>query len=121
MKQAIDINGVIRVFCALSGESGTDDKSAVVCRSAADTICRWLKSDVEYLPEMSRLCYAAGCLAYYRYILLDSVSGVQSFKSGDITVDTGGKNLESAKVILDQAVCDISPLLEERRFAFRRT
>ena len=120
MNGCIDINGVLEVYRSLSGESELDGRAAVLCRSAADTLTRQMKSDCECMQEMPRLCDAAGCLAYYRGVLAESAGGVDSFKAGDLTVRCGEETVEAARKLYVEAFASISDLLFNRNFAFRR-
>lgn len=119
MQRLIDINGVVKVFKSLSGLDTADDKCAAVCRSAASSIARILRQDIDLPAEMPRLCWAAGCLAYYRYELAEEVGGVSGFKAGDITIDCERGGSAAARVLYEQAIEDISDLLIARKFAFR--
>ncbi len=120
MKGVIDINGVIEVYTALSGRSAEDGKAGILCRSAAETLLRQLKSDCDCIREMGRLCYAAGCLAYYRGLLLDTAEGSDSFKAGDVTVTAGENTEEAARRLYTDAFASIRDLLCSGDFAFRR-
>lgn len=120
MQHLIDINGVVKVFKSLSGLDATEDKCAMICKSATATISRLIKPDCDVVAEMPRLCYAAGCLAYYRFTLADEINGVTGFRAGDVSIDCSNGGSTAAKVLYEQAIHDISDLLIEKRFAFRR-
>ena len=115
----VDINGVIKVFKALSGIDMTDERAVAVCRSSTATLARIIKPEIDLASEMPRICYAAGCLAYYRYELANEIGSVTDFKVGDITVGSSG-SASAARVLYEQALADIGDLLIERSFAFRR-
>ena len=119
MQCPIDINGVVKVFKALSDLEVLDGRAASVCKSAAVTIARVVKPECDLAAEMPRICYAAACLAYYRYELVDEMGGVQSFKAGDVTINSAG-SAAGARVLYEQALADIGDLLIDRKFAFRR-
>lgn len=120
MQHLIDINGVVKVFKSLSGLDASDSKCSTLCKSAAATIGRIIKRDCDIVAEMPRLSFAAGCLAYYRFTLTDEINGVTGFRAGDISVDSSNGGSNAARILYEQAISDISDLLIEKRFAFRR-
>ena len=120
MQRLIDINGVVKVFKVLSGLDAKDDKSATFCKSAAATISRIINPNCDIPAEMPRICYAAACLAYYRYTLCDEINGVSGFKAGDISIDCERGGSEAARILYEQAIGDIGDLLIEKKFTFRR-
>lgn len=120
MQHSIDINSVVKVFKSLSGLDATEDKCAVICKSAANTISRLIRPDCDFVAEMPRLTFAAGCLAYYRFSLTDEINGVTGFSAGDISIDCSNGGSAAAKILYEQAMSDMSDLLIEKRFAFRR-
>ncbi|MBR5452065.1 MAG: hypothetical protein IKV36_03610 [Clostridia bacterium] len=120
MQHHIDMSSVVKVFKSLSGLDATQDKCAVICKSAANTISRLIKPDCDVVAEMPRITFAAAALAYYRFTLTDEINGVTGFSAGDISIDCSNGGSSAAKVLYEQAMSDISDLLIEKRFAFRR-
>lgn len=118
MTHSIDINGVLEAYLALSGAQTVDEQAALLCRGEAYMLCRLLKRDCDCVKEMPRLVYAAAAGAFYRRLLLDTASDVETFKASDVAVTTGKEPLMAARELADRAMADIEDLLVPRRFAF---
>ena len=118
---SIDTNGVLEVFRVLSGLDEFDDRVAVLCRNAGLSVSRMIQPERFTVADMSRVCYAAGCLAYYRYTLLAGESDITGFKAGDVTVKTENSATAIARELYEGAMNSIRDLFAERSFAFRRT
>lgn len=117
---AIDIDKVIDAFNNLAEKNIASD-NPYFCLSAAESVQRSIKENCDVLSNMNALCYAAGCEAYYRYLLTVSADETAGFKAGDITVEsTTAETVENAKKLVDLAFSDIATLLKPKRFAFRK-
>ncbi len=119
MTHSIDLSSVIDVFRSLSKTDDLDDRAAVICRSAKDTIERQIKKDINCALHANRLSFAAGCLAFYRYVLSESANVISGFTLGDLKVQCDEKSIEAAKNIYLEAFGSISDLLVTRTFSFR--
>lgn len=117
MEYKININRVVDVFLSLSDDVELGD-GRVFCLSATDTVQSWLDLNKEPQKHDYEICYAAGTIAFYRYIL--KLSGnADTFKAGDITVtDCSEKTVDYAKQLMSDALLSIEPYLKSRRFAF---
>ncbi len=120
MNYKISIDRVVDAFLVLAGDKALSD-GRVLCRTSAETLESWLNPNKEYEDFIGSICYAAACMAFYRYTLKASGS-TQSIKAGDITVnDVSEKTVGYAKSLMDDAVGAIEHLLKSKRFAFVKT
>lgn len=116
----IDIDKVIDVFNSLAGEEVASEYPHF-CFSAVTCVYGKLKGGCDIYSNMNPLCYAAGCEAYYRYLLAVSTDTNFGFRAGEITVEQNiEEKLKNAEKLLQSAYADISHLLKPKRFAFRR-
>lgn len=119
MKHSIDINRVIDVFRSISKAEEIDERAAVFCHSAKETIERQLKVNCDIATNQGRLSYAAGALAFYRYVLSEAANMSASFSAGDLKIASDKNSIEAAKNMYIQSYNAISDLLLERSFSFR--
>lgn len=116
----IDINGVLEVFAALSGVKEINERDAVLCEGARTSVENVLKSGVDLAANMKRLCYAAGCKAFYRKAITTTAeSDVESFGVGDVDIKLGRDFERAALELYRGAMQDISDLVAAKRFEFR--
>ena len=120
MDYTISIDTVVDMFLYMAGDGSLND-GKVFCRTAADTVNSWLDPKKELAPHDREICYAAACIAFYRYTLKASC-GCDTVKAGDITVTDGSENTVAyAKALMSDAVQAVSALFKPRRFAFLGT
>lgn len=117
MSYRVSIDKTVDMFLTLSGEKGKE-YGRVFCRTAAETVSGFLNSREELAAHDSEICYAAACIAFYRYTLkISTESG--TLKAGDITVtDCSEKTTASAEKMMREALRAIEPLCKPKRFAF---
>lgn len=111
MNTCLNANEVAQVFGALTGGAAAGE-AALLCKSAAESICGRLRGGVDIAKNHTALCYAAGCLAAYRYAMKNELDPQPEFKAGDISVKARPSSLESAKALLDDAIADIRCLFK---------
>lgn len=118
MINSLPTDRVCEVFCTLSGESDAAAYGAL-CHSAAQSIINRTKPSAQPDRWQDALCYAAGCLAYYRYCLSSGEDSVTSYKAGDMTVnsDTTARK-EAARELFEDALAALDGCIKER-FCFR--
>lgn len=120
MDYEISIDRVLEIFTSLADDA-EEEKGAVFCRSAASAMNEWLDPKKELSKHDYSICYAAACMAYYRFTL-NTAGGSADMKAGDITVrEHPGEKVSFAERQLKEALVDIAPLLRSRRFAFIKT
>ena len=118
MINSLPIDRVYEVFCTLSGESDATP-FGVLCNSAVTTLLGRVKPSASHNEWEERLCYAAGCLAFYRYCLSVGSDNVESYKAGDMTINSDvSLKKEGAKALLGDAFAALSGCLRDG-FCFR--
>ncbi len=118
MINSLPSDRIIEIFCSLSGE---DDNTAFapLCSAAADTLLLRVKPTASRSRFEQPLCYAAACLAFYRYTLVQSTDSVFDCKAGDISVKADPAAVrESARELLRDALSAIDGCLKSC-FSFR--
>lgn len=109
MIKSLPCERIREVFSALSQQE--DANEVLIAAAAEGILCRIKKSadpDIWTRP----LCYAAGCLAYYRFCLSANADNTTAFKAGDITVNTDSSiSLSAAERLLGEAMESIRPVL----------
>lgn len=117
-KYRISADRVMGIYKSLTGEEKIGSDGGEFCRTAVNVMQRWLKDSAEAAPYDDLLCYAAACMAYYRYVLKSSVTA-SDLKAGDISIiDCSEKAVSYAKALYDDAIADVEFLLKPKRFAF---
>lgn len=112
----MNIENVLLIFGSLSGLDAENAlKYRPICESSAGTITARVKNIS--LCDSRRLEYAAAVMAYYRYTL---TLGNEDITVGEVSVKQPQKRIESAKMLLQQALADISDIYEDRDFVFER-
>lgn len=118
MINSLPSDKVLRLFCSLSGEEDTA-LYASLCSAAVDTLLLKVKPSASRLRFEQPLCYAAACLAFYRYTLAQSSDIMTDCKAGDITVRVDpAAARESARELLSDALAALDGCLKTR-FSFR--
>lgn len=117
MDKSLSIDKIIDVFTALSGGDCKDPE--IYCNPSKAAVEANILPDCDVQANMISLCYAAGCMAYYKYTLRTVRERIPNFKAGDITVsDNSDSVLESARLLMLDAIKDISHLMRSKRFSF---
>ncbi len=111
MNTCLNANEVAQVFGALTGGAAAGE-AALLCKSAAESICGRLSDGADIAKNHAALCYAAGCLAAYRFRIKNELDPQPEFKAGDISVKPSGTSLEAAKQLLDDALSGIRHLFK---------
>ncbi|MEG1886725.1 MAG: hypothetical protein RR177_01240, partial [Oscillospiraceae bacterium] len=119
MDISLDRNLILEVFASLSECNGAT--ASPFCDSAKLSTERMLRDDCDIYNNMCALCYAAGCMAFYRYTVKTAIEDTPSFKAGDLSItQSTEKNITFARMLLCDALDDVRDLLKAKRFAFRR-
>ncbi len=108
----------LRLLTHLDGE-GAVSEALPLCKSAAETVMRRVKSNAD--PSDQRLVRAAAAIAFYDLTLLNSSDedATSSFKAGDVTVSRSPSLLlEKASLIKNEAIINALPLLRDEAFLF---
>ena len=120
MNYKISIDTVVDIFTSVAGDNETAN-GRVFCRSAIGMLEEMLDNKKNLSGNSYQICYAAACVAYYRYILHKN-TGALDIKAGDITVNDCSDNVsEHAKNLMSDALNSISHLMKPKRFAFIKT
>lgn len=120
MGYTININSVVDAFLNLAGKEALSE-GRVFCNTSTETIASWLDNKKDLSANDLSICYAAACMAFYRYTLKNE-KAAQSVRAGDITVtDMSDKIVEYSKGLMEDALKAIEHLLKPKRFAFIRT
>lgn len=89
-----------------------------LCCNAVEELEEMLVKNVDVSGCGGRLSAAASAMAFYKYIVIEENSNVNSFKAGDITVNYSDKK-EFAKDYLQQCMKSIAPYIKDSNFSFR--
>ena len=89
-----------------------------LCCNAVEELEEMLVKDVDISRCSGRLSAAASAMAFYKYIIFEENSNVNSFKAGDITVNYSDRG-EFAKNNLQQCMKSIAPYIKDSNFVFR--
>lgn len=117
MEYKVSIDKVVEGFCELAGDDSAED-GRLFCRTAATTVDSWLDKSRDLCSHDTEICYAASCIAFYRFTLKAN-GNADTIKAGDITVtDNSEKSVDFAKELMRDAIKSIGPYLKPRRFAF---
>ena len=120
MSYKISIDRVVDIFSSLAGSDALTD-GRVFCRSASAALSEWLDGSKSLADNDYQICYAAACIANYRYTLNRNADAFD-IKAGDITVnDCSQRTAEYASRLMSNALEAISHLLRPKRFAFIKT
>lgn len=112
----MDIESVMLIFGSLSG---LDEEKALRYRPVCESAIRTIKDRTGdfSLCYSKKLEYAAAVTAYYRYTL---TLGNEDITVGEISVKQPQKRVECARLLLEQALADISDIYDDRDFVFER-
>ncbi len=105
------------LFAEVSEEEA--EKWLPLCHWAVASLYGKLRLEVDVVENRSLLCYAAGVMAYYKYVLRNAAKeGAAVFAAGDVKVtEHTEKKVAAAKELYEAAMMSISHLMEEE-FAF---
>ncbi len=107
-----------QVFSSLSGENAADYYD--FCQVAGQNLCARLRRGINFSLRETELIYAAACMAFYRYSLLEKTDGATSYKAGDINVSGDLRTgLLAAKELLMDAIKSISDCIKDDGFCFK--
>ena len=121
MENILPVDKIITTFFDLSGETEAD-KWRNHCATSAVSIIAMLKPGIDVATDEWKLCYAAACMAFYRYVLSGAAEGITVLKAGDVTVNTSSDNAVTyARSLLEDALMPIGSLLIPKGFAFHAT
>ena len=112
MKAHLDINRIAEVFSSVINDASAED-SLVFCGSAGESIVDMLRKDADIAENMGSLCYAAACLAVYRYKLKEGLDPIPQFKAGDLTLKETTDAITAAEKMYDDAITKIRHLLKK--------
>ena len=117
MEYEVSIDKVVEGFCELAGD-GKAEEGRIFCRTAATTVDSWLDKSKDLCSHTAEICYAASCIAFYRFTLKEN-GNADTVKAGDITItDKSEKSVDFAKELMRDAIKSIEPYLKPRQFAF---
>ena len=115
----LDAAQVLSRFNALAGLAGGDESCQQVCGNAAAEIERRERSgcgDEASDPLVS----AAAALAFYRYTLMQSANGADSFEADGVKVTPAAKSVSSARKLWGEAAAAAARYLSDSGFFFGR-
>ena len=119
MDRTLPIERVLSMFFDLTGETGTDDWLGF-CLASVENIMIMLRADADIAANETRLCYSAACHAMYMYVLRGNALDAADFKAVDLSITPVTKlTVSSAKLLFEESLKAISPLLKPSGFAFR--
>ena len=112
----MEIENVLMIFGELSElNENKAAKYRCLCESAVRAVSDRIKN--ASFRDCKRLEYAAAVTAYYRSTLtLEN----KDITVGEISVKQPQRRIECAKLLLEQALADISDIYEDRDFVFER-
>lgn len=120
MKYGISIDKTVEMFNALAGEVSADS-AKMFCRTAAATLESYTDARRGLASHDTELCYAAACMAFFRYALKEA-NGADTVKVGDVTVtDCSDSSVKHAEELMKNALEVVEPLFKPKRFAFLGT
>ncbi len=109
---------IATVFSSLSGENAADYYD--FCFAAGQNLASRLRRGVNLSLRETELIYAAACMAFYRYRLLEHSDGVEGYKAGDINLSNNvAAGVSAAKELLQDAIKAISDCLRDEGFCFK--
>lgn len=116
----IDISSVTERFLLISDLSQTDEKISALCRASTDRIQSILSENAD--EDDDRVINAAACDAFYQWTLIERATDgdyIKSFRAGDITVESDGKELTDAAMKLKKEAFDaLAGLIADNGFYF---
>ena len=119
MAKSLSVNTVLSLFFDMTGEDKVEDWMDF-CRASCKTIESSLKNGIDVEANHSLLCNAAACHALYIYVLRSCATNIADFKTVDVSiVSANSLTLNSAKMLLEDALASVSHLMRSTRFAFR--
>lgn len=119
MDYRISLDGVITEFSVLSDVSDAS-VSATFCRSSVNVLQSLLDKRRELAENDRSICYAAACMANYRYTLKKMSAENSDVRAGDVTVyNRSEKTVEYAERLMTDAMKSIGHLLKSKRFVFK--
>lgn len=102
--------------------SGSSDAAvnAVFCRSSVNVLQSLLDRRKELFESNQSICYAAACMANYRYVLKKMTEETADVRAGDVTVNAHSeKAVGYAEKLMNDALSSIGHLLKSKRFVFK--
>lgn len=111
---------VSQIFESLT-KCASDEKAALLQRSAAETVSCWLKPTISIADNQWPICSCIAHLAFYRYCLSEALESCDKFKAGDVTLEERPNiKAEIAEKLFNTSVGEISHLMKPKRFCFKR-
>ncbi len=118
MINSLPADKIEQMFSLLSGEDGK--AYALLCRTAAMSILGRIKNGASRERWEEALCYAAACLAFYRYTLARGADNTSVYKAGDVTLQNGPDGArKSAEALLFDALAAADGCLKHSGFCFK--
>lgn len=116
----MDINLVYETFLLYSEVSQQEgEKWLPLCHWAVASLYGRLRLDADVVENRYLLCFVAGVMAYYKYVLRNAAKeGSAVFAAGDVKVtEHTEEKVKAAKQLYEDAMESIAHLLEDK-FAF---
>ncbi len=117
----MDVMLVLEHFTLLSGLAEEEAKTWLpLCHWAVASLFGKLDQDTDLVANHALLCYAAGAMAYYKYVLRNaSREGTTSFSAGDVKVTENTHHSATlAKQLYEDAVQSVAHLFAADDFQF---
>lgn len=111
----MDVMLVLKAFTMLADLTTQEaEQWRPLCHWAVASLFGRLRTDVDLAANQTLLCYAAGTMAYYKYVLRNAVhDGTATFAAGDVKVtDNTHRTVEAAKALYEDAIASVSHLFE---------
>lgn len=118
MINSLPADKIEQMFSFLSGEDG--QAHGLLCKAAAVSILGRVKNGASRERWEEGLCYAAACLALYRYTLARGSDNVAVYKAGDVTLQNKSDVArKSAEALLLDALAAVDGCLKHSGFCFK--
>ena len=118
----MNLSTICRLFCSMTGLPMDEAlRQLPLMPLAQSEIISKLRAEVKPEQHSDLLEHLAAALAFYRYSIISAnTGGVQSVKTGDVTVsaDPGG-SVDAAAAVRDEFLQLAAPLFTDADFVFR--
>lgn len=111
-----EIKNRFALLCGLTAAEASQWSG--LCQSAYDRIRCQCRDDVDLVEQGSVLSAAAAALAFYEYVLCREEQDGGDFAAGEVKITKGGRGIDCARALWQQAQVEIAPLLRSDTFFF---
>ncbi len=116
----MDILLVLESFILVSGLTREEaERWLPLCHWAVASIYGRLRPEADVIANQTALCYAAGTMAYYKFVLREVAQSNRSqFSVGDVSLtEDHAETMEAAKALYEDALRSVEHLFGDE-FAF---